>query len=134
MAEHTPFHAEATPAGAAFVEEDGWHIPDRRGALAGPRAAAVLAKALREPLPELQEFQHVESRAAGDVHCQVRRHDPLGVPGFDILCPAKQAEGLWEALTDAGARPAGQEAFEVLRIEAGTPREGVDSDENNLIM
>jgi folate-binding protein YgfZ len=41
---------------------------------------------------------------------------------------------LWEELTKAGARPVGQEAFEVLRIEAGVPRYGVDVSETNVVL
>jgi glycine cleavage system aminomethyltransferase T len=69
--------------------------------LAGPLAEAVLP--------------------AGAGFAQVRRHDVLGLPGYDILVPAGQAEAAWQALLNAGARPAGRDAYEWLRIEAGTP-------------
>jgi len=56
-------------------------------------------------------------------------------PGFDLVCPAGDAATeLWEALTEAGARPVGFEAFEVLRVEAGVPRYGVDVDEANVVL
>ena len=80
--------------------------------LAGPRAQALL------------------QRAAGP--WRVRRNDRLGVPGYDILCPPGEAPALWQALTDAGAVPAGLQAFEALRIEAGTPRYGLDRDDNTF--
>ncbi|HEY9404649.1 MAG TPA: aminomethyltransferase family protein [Pyrinomonadaceae bacterium] len=55
--------------------------------------------------------------------------------GFDLICPAGDAAAeLWEALTEAGARPVGFEAFEVLRVEAGIPRYGVDVDETNVVL
>jgi folate-binding protein YgfZ len=58
-----------------------------------------------------------------------------GAPGFDLVCPAGDAATeLWEALTEAGARPVGFEAFEVLRVEAGVPRYGVDVDEANVVL
>src|SRR5207249_6317983 len=44
------------------------------------------------------------------------------------------AEGVWRMLTAAGATPAGQDAYEVLRVEAGTPVYGVDIDENRFVM
>jgi folate-binding protein YgfZ len=53
--------------------------------------------------------------------------------GFDLLVNADQASGLWEALQAAGARPVGYEALEILRIEAGLPRYGVDMDETNVV-
>jgi folate-binding protein YgfZ len=54
------------------------------------------------------------------------------LPGYDLVCPADQAASLWQQLTQAGARPAGREACEILRIEAGLPREGADIDENTF--
>ena len=76
------------------------------------------------------------------------RHDLLGLPGFDVFGPAAALteavwerltpagatwpEVLWNRLTEAGAAPAGREAFEMLRIEAGTPAFGPDVDENTF--
>jgi glycine cleavage system T protein len=99
--------------------------------LAGPRAAEILEQAAGSKLPELAALHHTSQAVAG-VPCQVRRHDPLGVPGYDLLCPREQAEQLWQALVAAGARPAGRRAYHILRIEAGTPIYGVDVDETNL--
>src|SRR5918993_1224120 len=48
--------------------------------LAGPRAKAVLEKALGEPVPHLAEFQHMERTFGSPPPCHIRRHDPLGVP------------------------------------------------------
>jgi folate-binding protein YgfZ len=62
----------------------------------------------------------------------IRRHDALGLPGYDIVCPSDQAASVWQRLIDAGARPTGREACEILRIEAGLPREGADIDENTF--
>jgi glycine cleavage system T protein len=99
--------------------------------LAGPEAKSILEQALPVKLPDLVASQQVQGILAG-APCPIRRHDPLGLPGYDILCPVSQAESVWQALTAAGARPAGLQAYEVLRIEAGTPVYGVDMDETNL--
>jgi folate-binding protein YgfZ len=40
--------------------------------------------------------------------------------------PVAVAAGLWGALVDAGARPAGLEALDVRRIEAGVPWSGTE--------
>jgi len=53
--------------------------------------------------------------------------------GFDLLVNVEQATGLWDALRAAGAQPVGYEALEILRIEAGVPRYGVDMDETNVV-
>jgi folate-binding protein YgfZ len=53
--------------------------------------------------------------------------------GFDLFVSASDAESLWRALAEAGARPAGSDALEVLRVEAGVPRYGVDASESNVV-
>ena len=53
--------------------------------------------------------------------------------GFDFFVPASSAQALWDALAAAGARPAGFAALEVLRVEAGVPRFGVDADSSNVV-
>jgi folate-binding protein YgfZ len=82
--------------------------------LAGPKADAVLGEI-----------------DLGDA-TQIRRHDRLGVPGFDLLCPAAQAQSVWKLLLGRGAMLAGRQAFEILRVEAGTPAQGPDIDENTF--
>src|SRR5262249_41059312 len=77
--------------------------------LAGPRAQAVLEKALGEQIPPLAEFQHMERTFGPSAVCHLRRNDPLGVPGFDIVCLNGRAEGVWQLLVACGARPAGLE-------------------------
>jgi folate-binding protein YgfZ len=99
--------------------------------LVGPRAWAPLAQALPD-LPVLGPFQHAAGLFRGTALCRVRRNDRLGVPGYDVLCPPGEAAQLWQALTQAGVTPAGLQAFEALRIEAGTPRYGADIDDNTF--
>jgi folate-binding protein YgfZ len=53
--------------------------------------------------------------------------------GFDLFIDAAGATDLWDALRLAGARPLGFDAFEILRIEAGQPRYGIDMDETNVV-
>ena len=54
--------------------------------------------------------------------------------GFDIYTSAGEAPALVDALLSAGARPFGYDALEVLRIEAGIPRFGVDMSEANVVL
>ena len=53
--------------------------------------------------------------------------------GFDLVARIDHAQALWEALVIKGARPVGYDAFEILRIEAGVPRYGVDVDESIVV-
>lgn len=102
--------------------------------LAGPKAAEVLAAALGGPVPDLPEFAHMERTFARDATCSIRRRDQLGVPGFDIVCRTDVGGGVQRMLLAAGAVPGTPEAFETLRIEAGTPVFGNDIDENRFVM
>lgn len=71
---------------------------------------------------------------------QVTRHDGAlvaaadhtGIGGYDIYLKATEAPTLWHALIAAGARPVGEQAVEILRIEAGIPLYGVDMDESTI--
>lgn len=102
--------------------------------LAGPRAKAVLETALGDTIPDLPEFAHMERTFGANGTCSVRRRDPLGLPGFDIVCRTELADGVRGLLTAAGAMPAGPQTLETLRIEAGTPVFGPDIDENRFVM
>jgi folate-binding protein YgfZ len=96
--------------------------------LAGPEAPALLEAAGVKGLADGELMQ--AGWGAGTV--QFRRRDRLGVPGFDVVCPPGEAASLWPSWVGAGARPAGLEAYEVLRVEAGTPVYGKDIDEGTL--
>jgi len=63
---------------------------------------------------------------------QFRRNDRLGVPGYDVVCPADRAAWHWGHWVERGARPAGLRAEDTLRVEAGTPAWGSDVDENTF--
>jgi folate-binding protein YgfZ len=100
--------------------------------LAGPQAHAVLEKALLDDVPPLEDLQHMMRTFGVSDTCHIRRHDLLGVPGYDVVCLASRAGNVWQMLTRAGAKPAGREAYEILRVEAGTPELGPDLDENTF--
>lgn len=100
--------------------------------LAGPRAAVMLEQVLGDGGLPAASLQHKAVRFSGAVDSWIRRHDALGLPGFDIVCPAEQAASIWRQLLQTGSRPAGLEACEILRVEAGLPREGAEIDENTF--
>jgi folate-binding protein YgfZ len=102
--------------------------------LAGPAANSVLERALGETVPDLGPLQHMERTIGANATCHVRRHDPLGVPGYDLVCLKSRAEDVRGRLVAAGATPAGLDTYEVLRVEAGTPVFGVDIDESRFVV
>jgi len=56
-----------------------------------------------------------------------------GEDGFDFFVDTDAAEHLRNSLIGAGASPFGDETAEVLRIEAGIPRFGIDMDETKVV-
>src|SRR6185369_34257 len=110
----------------------------------GSRAAAVVRATLGDDPADLLPNQSIqiawpESDQTGsgpdDVTSglTVMRESHGSEDGFDFVVNADQAGSLWDALRDAGANPVGYAALEILRIEAGVPRYGVDMDETNIV-
>ena len=104
-----------------------------QGAGAGTIIRSVLGDAFT---PEARQQQSVASYAWRETAREVvvMRATHTGEDGYDLFCAADDAADLWEALTSAGARPVGFDAFEVLRIEAGEPRHGIDVTDTNVVL
>jgi folate-binding protein YgfZ len=98
----------------------------------GPRSRALLAQVLGTELPALAEDAFVEPEWNGARLLVAATREAGLEDGFDVVLAADQAEALWTALRDAGARPAGFGALETLRIEAGRPRYGTDLTEETI--
>ncbi|TMI22006.1 aminomethyl transferase family protein [Candidatus Bathyarchaeota archaeon] len=60
--------------------------------------------------------------------------DRTGQLGYDLLIPNGEAEAVWQSFLLKGVTPVGREALEILRLEAGYPRYGIDVDENTIIL
>jgi folate-binding protein YgfZ len=95
----------------------------------GKKAADVVRTVLGEEAAALEINR--ASQITNDV--TVVRSSHTGEDGFDLVVRSDEARSLWEALHNAGARPFGYDAMEILRIEAGVPRFGVDMDESNIV-
>jgi folate-binding protein YgfZ len=89
--------------------------------LIGPEAA-VLAEA--DDLASAPEDSHVAGELAGVAVRKVRTD-----VGFDLLCHAADTAALTAWLEQAGALPVPESTAELVRIEHGRPRYGVDLDE-----
>jgi folate-binding protein YgfZ len=103
----------------------------------GARAGAIIESALGgafapETEPRRQGASVVAWRESAAVTVMHATH--TGEDGYDLVCAAAAGADLWEALTTAGARPVGFDAFEVLRVEAGVARHGVDVTDANVVL
>lgn len=100
----------------------------------GARAAEVLSATLGAGAAETARgLVHAEDEWEGGP-LYVMRATHTAEDGFDLIVGAAGAPSLWAALSSAGARPVGADALEVLRIEAGVARYGVDADETNVVL
>jgi aminomethyltransferase len=103
----------------------------RLGALAlqGPRSRAILEQAAAMPLGGLRFFGVTAARIEG-IDVQLSRTGYTGDLGFEIWVPREHALAVWDALVRAGQAhrllPAGLDALDVTRIEAGFILNGVD--------
>jgi folate-binding protein YgfZ len=106
--------------------------------LAGPRAGDVLAAAGATAAASIEAWGVQSTRIAGQVVMLFSRSD-LRVPGFDVLvCDAEGEAGdagaVLAAIEAAGAGRCGTTALEILRVESGTARYGVDVDDRRIAM
>lgn len=91
--------------------------------LLGPRTDDVL-RAAGADVPGGDEHDHAATVIAGAAARVVRTGT-----GADVLCAADDVAGVTAALQDAGAVAVDEAATEVVRVEAGVPRYGVDLDD-----
>jgi folate-binding protein YgfZ len=100
---------------------------------AGPTARKTVEQAVGTAVPDLSRWQHVVMPWEG-VEIRVVRTDEIGEEGYDLWASTGGLEQLWERLRESGARPVGRAAWDVLRVEAGVVRYGVDVDAATLLL
>jgi aminomethyltransferase len=88
-------------------------------AVQGPRALERLG------LPTAKPFTHAMSELDG-VEVMVNRTGYTGEEGVELMCPAEDAEELWDAILARGVKPAGLGARDTLRLEVCFPLHGND--------
>ena len=97
-------------------------------AVQGPRSRAALA-ALAPEVNRLGYFGHAQSKIAG-CEVTVSRTGFTGDLGYEIRIPSDDALSVLDAVLEAGEphrmRPFGDQALNLLRIEAGLPLIGVE--------
>ena len=87
--------------------------------LQGPNAPDLLQGLSQRDLSSLRYFHFwPEEVLVAGVPCTVSRTGYSGELGYEVFCRPEHADGLWAAVTGAGARPYGLSAVETLRIES----------------
>ena len=128
---------EATGSGVAITQRRDLSEENRDPialvAVQGPNARAKVWQVLPETQAAseaLKPFNVVIVPGTAFGEAMVARTGYTGEDGFEIGVPASQVEALWNALKDAGVKPAGLGARDTLRLEAGMNLYGQDMDDN----
>ena len=140
--------ARTVAALQAFVFSEDVRIADEsalwaRLSVHGPEGATVLSNAGADDaaLEALNADMHCARTALVGAPVVLARRDQCGSPGVEIFLPRDAAARAWDALVsqhdaqDGGrrrARPAGWHAYNIARIEAGTPLHHIDFGPENL--
>jgi len=103
----------------------------------GPQSKGLLRKLVGQAELPGRPAQHAIVDVDGAKICVVRDCH-TGESGFDLIIPIPALQNVAQRATDVGkqlsAKWVGEEAQNILRIEAGIPRYGVDFTEDNLLL
>jgi folate-binding protein YgfZ len=100
----------------------------------GATARHVVSELTGVPAPALTAlapYSHL-SVQVDDVTLIVVKVPDLDVEGFELIVPTDSFTTLWSRAVATGATPAGLEAWEIARVEAGRPEWGIDMDDNTI--
>ena len=95
----------------------------------GPQAAALFAQVLGQDLTSVADHHLLNDPLTEGVW--LARLDRFGHAGLRAIGPAAKLIELWGRLAAAGAQPLGEEAWEMLRVEAGLPMQGQELGEEH---
>ncbi len=101
--------------------------------LQGPRSRAILEQVFGNADLPAQPSHHGMVQFDGAPVCVVRA-DRSGFGGFDLIVQGSQLAAFAQQLIELGAAWVGAQAQNILRVEAGMPRYGVDFSEDNLLL
>lgn len=110
-------------------------LPWGRLMISGPRAKTMLEKFFGAPLPSMEERSFFTRAWEGFSLLCIKR-SITGEEDYHLYLPGEGLPLFWEKISSSGEnlglRPIGQTALEILRIEAGIPRYGLEIDEDIL--
>ncbi len=89
----------------------------------GPASRTPLETAAGSSLAELPLYGSLEAPVGGEPVHIVSAQLPAW-SGYYVISSAEAAPKIWQAITNAGVAPIGEEAYEAARINAGIPAHG----------
>ncbi|MFC7300830.1 glycine cleavage system aminomethyltransferase GcvT [Cognatiluteimonas weifangensis] len=121
--------AQAQPFGVAATEREDFGMIAVQGPAARERVLGLLDEAGAQVAGKLARFAAVEVQTKDGTRLFLARTGYTGEDGFEMVVPVDRAVALWNALLEAGVKPAGLGARDTLRLEAGMNLYGQDMDE-----
>jgi len=129
-------HAKVVQLLDRFTLAGDFRVTDLTGQTAcysvqGSESAAIMRQMFGEEIAVARgevaaaKFDHAEVTIIRTTH--------TAEDGFDLFVEESEADKLRQALFGAGVEPLSHATAEVLRIEAGIPRYGVDMDETTIV-
>src|SRR5690606_37322798 len=121
---------QAAPFEVEVRERDDFAMVAVQGPTARERVAGLLDAAGAEAAGKLGRFAAIDVRTKDGAPLFLARTGYTGEDGFEAVVPTEHAVALWDALLEAGVKPAGLGARDTLRLEAGLNLYGQDMDES----
>jgi folate-binding protein YgfZ len=100
----------------------------------GVRARSIVAALTGisvDSLAALGPYSHIGTEL-DQTPVLVARVPDIGFEGYDVFVASEAREQVWRLAMELGAVPAGLDAWDIARIEAGRPEWGVDIDESTI--
>jgi folate-binding protein YgfZ len=91
---------------------------------------AVEDDAVEDETPALPDAEHAHMPAR--IAARPVRLIATDAGGVDVLCETGDHEAVHDALVRAGAHPVSERAAEIVRVERGRPRYGIDLDDSTI--
>src|SRR5690606_7710426 len=112
------------------VERADFGLIAVQGPQARERVISLLDPAEHDRIGKLPKFSFTDTRTADGVEVFLARTGYTGEDGFELVLPVQSTVATWNALLEAGVKPAGLGARDTLRLEAGMNLYGQDMDED----
>lgn len=98
----------------------------------GQSAAEILQKVFDQAVSDVPQ-NGVAETTWQDLPVTIMRASHTPEDGFDIFIDSSHKPELQRAIETAGAQPVGEDTLEILRVEAGIARFGIDMDDTNVV-